>query len=205
MNLSFEGMKYLVKYPSDFEETKKYPVLIYVHGAGMRGTDIAPLTQNAFFKITDEHENFPFVRVAPLCSEDTWFDIFERLKRFVDFIRAEPFADRKKIYLIGNSMGGYATWQLSISIPDRFAAVVPICGGGMYWDAGRLRDLPVWAFHGEDDTVVLPEESRKMVDAVNACGGNARLTVYKNTMHDSWSETYRNPEVFKWMLSHSTK
>ena len=102
---------------------------------------------------------------------------------------------------MGISMGGYATWQLAMSMPEVFAAIVPICGGGMYWNAGRLANVPVWAFHGKEDPTVLVEESEKMVAAVNKNGGKAKLTVYFGCRHDSWSETYKNPEVFAWLLS----
>ena len=99
-------------------------------------------------------------------------------------------------------MGGYATWQLAMSMPEHFAAILPICGGGMYWNAGRLAKLPVWAFHGAKDTVVFPEESQKMVNAVNKSGGNATLTIYPECDHDSWTNTYSNPKVFAWLLEH---
>lgn len=99
-------------------------------------------------------------------------------------------------------MGGYGTWQLAMSMPEYFAAIAPICGGGMYWNAGRLINVPVWAFHGALDTTVLPEESKKMVDAVNKKGGQARLTVYPENAHNAWSDTYANPELFAWFLQH---
>ena len=103
---------------------------------------------------------------------------------------------------MGASMGGYAVWQLAMSMPEYFAAIVPICGGGMYWNAGRLIHVPVWAFHGAKDATVLLEESVKMVEAVNKKGGNAKLTIYPNTKHDSWTATYSNYEVFQWLLTH---
>ena len=103
---------------------------------------------------------------------------------------------------MGASMGGYATWQLAMSMPDYFAAIVPICGGGMYWNAGRLVNIPIWAFHGEQDTTVFLEESEKMVDAVNRRGGNAKFTVYPYNGHDAWSDTYSNWEVYEWLLQH---
>lgn len=93
--------------------------------------------------------------------------------------------DQSRVYIIGVSMGAYATWQMCMSHPDWFSAAVPICGGGMYWDAQRLRNLPVWAFHGALDTVVLPSESKKMVDAVNQKGGNAKLTIFEKDGHNS--------------------
>ena len=118
------------------------------------------------------------------------------------YVRDLPLADRGRIYLMGSSMGGYGAWQLGMSLPEVFAAIVPICGGGMHWNVWRLKNVPVWAFHGGKDTVVLPEESELLVNTLNRRGGNARLTVYPESEHDSWSETYRNKEVFKWLLSH---
>jgi predicted peptidase len=98
-------------------------------------------------------------------------------------------------------MGGYGIWQLAMSMPKFFAAIVPICGGGMYWNAARLVNVPVWAHHGEIDHVVKVEESVKMVEAVNKQGGNAKLTIYPDTDHNSWTPTFSNPEVFDWLLS----
>ena len=138
---------------------------------------------------------------APLCSEDCWFDMLETLKEWASVMAAHPFVDAERVYLMGNSMGGYASWQLGMSLPSLFAAIVPICGGGMYWNAGRLSSVPVWAFHGEKDTTVFVEESKKMVAAVNARGGNAKLTLYPENGHDAWTDTYRNPEVFSWLLA----
>ena len=194
-------MQYIISYPQGYTETKKYPVILFLHGAGSRGKDIDLLLDNPYFKITDNNPNFPFISIAPLCSANTWFDIFETLKQFVKKIQKEEYVELKKMYLMGASMGGYATWQLGMSLPECFAAIVPICGGGMYWNAGRLVNVPVWAFHGSKDNTVFVEESIKMVDAVNRNGGNARLTIYPECGHNAWSDTYRNPEVFKWLLS----
>lgn len=201
----FEGFKYIIKYPDCYKEGEKYPVIIFLHGAGSRGNDINILENNPYFNIVNNYSNFPFITVAPQCSNNTWFDMFEQLKKFACKISDENFADKTRIYLMGASMGGYGTWQLAMSIPEVFAAIVPICGGGMYWNAGRLVNLPVWAFHGAKDTVVFKEESIKMVDAVNACGGNAKLTIYPENRHDAWSDTYNNPEVFDWLLTCTNK
>jgi predicted peptidase len=141
----------------------------------------------------------------PLCHENTWFDMWEQLKEFILYTTTLPNVDKERIYLMGASMGGYATWAMAMSTPELFAAIVPICGGGMYWNAVRLVNVPIWAFHGAKDTTVLPEESKKMVDAVNRKGGTAKLTVYPENAHDAWNDTYRNPEVFEWLLSHKNK
>lgn len=197
----FEKLTYLLKFPKDYEEGKKYPVIFFLHGAGTRGNNIDDVKDNPFFRITKDYEDFPFIVAAPQCCADTWFDLFETLKRLALSVYGSDFTDKEHFYVMGASMGGYATWQLAMSMPDLFAAAAPICGGGMYWNAGRLVNVPIWAFHGGLDDCVYPEESKKMVDAVNGCGGNAKLTVYPDNGHDAWSDTYKNPEFFKWLLS----
>lgn len=143
--------------------------------------------------------------VAPLCSENTWFDLWGELKALVKRTVSFPFVDEKRLYMMGASMGGYATWQLAMSMPEYFAAIAPVCGGGMYWNAARLVNVPVWAFHGGKDPTVFPEESEKMVNAVNAAGGKARLTVYPENEHNAWTDTYRNPDLFAWFLSYENQ
>ena len=202
MNVSkFEELEYVVDFPRNYTKGDRCPVIVFLHGAGTRGNDINLLMQNAYFKIVSKYEDFPFITVAPQCSKNTWFDMFEQLERFVCKISAEDFADADRIYLMGASMGGYATWQLAMSLPELFSAIVPICGGGMYWNSARLTNVPVWAFHGGKDTVVFKEESVKMVDAVNRNGGAAKLTLYPDNQHDAWTDTYSNKEVFDWLLS----
>lgn len=195
-------LRCFIQYPASFSEDKQYPLLIFLHGAGTRGHDINLLANSLFFQYTGEHSDFPFVVAAPLCEVNTWFDVWEHLKNFTTDVINLPFVDKTRVYIMGASMGGYATWQLAMSMPEYFAAIVPICGGGMYWNAGRLVHTPVWAFHGQKDPVVFAEESVKMVNAVNSNGGNAKLTIYPENDHDAWSDTYRNPEVFSWLLQH---
>ena len=201
--LKLGKLTYLVKYPEGFSENGKYPVLFFLHGAGTRGTDTEVLRENVFFELT-ENMNLPFIMVAPLCSENTWLDCFEHLRWLVKEVAKLDYTDEKRIYLTGNSMGGYGTWYLAMSVPEYFAAIVPICGGGIPWNAGRLVNVPVWAFHGAKDDCVPLEESEKMVDAVNRAGGNAKLTIYPDCDHLSWTPTYSNPEVFAWLLKHES-
>lgn len=199
------GLKTVIRYPNGYEEGKKYPVLFYLHGAGTLGTNINVLLNNPCFRVTEIHDDFPFIMVAPQCPASSWFDVFEKLQGVAMDVAMADYADSERIYLMGVSMGGYGTWQLAMTRPEIFAAAVPICGGGMYWCAPRLVDTPVWAFHGKLDTCVYPEESEKMVNAVNFCGGSARLTIYPECGHDAWTLTYKNREVFEWLLSHKNK
>lgn len=203
--ICFQNIRCLIRKPKDFKEEKVHPVILFLHGAGTRGNDISKLYNNPFFSLTQAHGNLPFIIIAPLCTENTWFDMWERLKLLVKDITELPFVDKDRIYIMGSSMGGYATWQLAMSMPDCFAAIVPICGGGMYWNAGRLVNVPVWAFHGAKDETVFLQESQKMVDALNKNGGKAKLTIYPNNSHDAWSDTYKNPEVFSWLLQNKRK
>lgn len=198
--MKIQGLNCVIQFPEGYRAGQKCPTVLFLHGAGSRGTDIEIMKTNPYFTITERHQNFPFVTVAPQCSENTWFDLFETLKRLVADLPSFDFVDPDRIYLMGASMGGYAAWQLAMSMPECFAAMVPICGGGMYWNASRLVNVPIWAFHGARDSTVSVEESVKMVDAVNRKNGKAKLTVYPENNHDAWSDTYANEEVFRWLL-----
>ena len=195
------NLEYVIKYPCGFDSNKKYPLIIFLHGAGSRGKDINLIIDKPIINklIADNDTNF--IVAAPQCFADTWFEIFEQLIDFSGAMIILEFLDKSRVYLTGNSMGGYTTWQLAMTKPEWFAAIAPICGGGMYWNACRLKDVPVWAFHGLLDDVVFIEESIKMVNGVNKSGGSAKLTIYEKAMHDSWTKTYANDELYKWFLS----
>jgi len=203
--LEFRGMKYVVRFPEGYKEGESYPTIIFFHGAGTRGESVELLMGNEFFTQTAKFEKFPFVSIAPLCDGNSWFDVMETLIAFSKFILSQSYCDESRLYLMGNSMGGYATWQLAMSAPELFAAIIPICGGGMYWNAARLVNVPIWAFHGGLDPAVFPEESQKMVDAVNRRGGKAKLTIYPENGHNAWSDTYKNYDVFEFLLSHKNE
>lgn len=196
------GVKCLITYPDGYVKGEKYPLLFLMCGAGTRGKDVNILKDNPFYESVEKIERFPFVVVAPLCEENTWFDMFERLKKFIERVIDLPFVMKNRVYVMGASMGGYCTWQLAMSMPEKFAAIVPICGGGMYWNIARMVNVPAWAFHGEDDACVLVEESKKMIKWLEGCGGEAKLTVYPKTGHNAWTPTYENQEVYDWLLSH---
>lgn len=196
-------LRYVIHYPDGFEPTKPHPVLFVLNGAGSRSDDISHAVDLISIRLgVPNFPEYPFVTVAPLCNRNNWFDLFEHLEDLVRFIASQPYTDCKRIYMMGASMGGYATWQLAMSMPEYFAAIAPICGGGMYWNSGRLANVAVWAFHGGKDPVVLCRESEIMVQTINKQGGNAKLTIYPENAHDAWTDTFSNPEVYKWLLSH---
>ena len=197
--LRFKEIDYVIRYPEGFSEEEKYPLLFYIHGAGGRGRDTDKIYNHPFFAETEKF-NFNVVSIAPQCYEDSWFSIFEQLQEFVWFAINQEFVDKERVYVIGASMGGYATWQLGMSRPEWFAAIVPICGGGMYWNAGRLAHMGVWAFHGSEDKAVRPEESRKMISSLNLKGGNGKLTIYEGVPHNAWTPTFNNTEMWTWLF-----
>ena len=197
---NYGNINYIISFPNDFKNTKKYPLIFFLHGAGNRGDKLSDVIGNPFYKIIGKHDEFNFITVAPQCNKDTWFDMFTELIDFCKYIADSEFVDLNHFYGMGASMGGYGIWQLAMSCPECFAAIVPICGGGMYWNAARLKNVPIWAFHGDSDPVVDKTESVKMVEAVKACGGSAKLKIYENCGHDAWSETYGNTEVYAWLL-----
>lgn len=194
-------LQYIIKEPEN--SLKKSPSIILLHGAGTRGTDIDKLEQNPFFgtKSLISEPVSPFMVFAPLCSRDSWFDIFEQLQEFVKMVAEHPLVDANRLYLIGTSMGGYGAWQLAMTMPEYFAALVPICGGGMSWNVGRLIHTPVWAFHGREDKCVPPEMSTFMVNALKTAGGDVRFTLLDNTPHNVWDYAYGCQELFDWLLA----
>lgn len=197
---------YLLFLPEGYKEKKQgWPMILFLHGAGERGSDLNKVKVHGPPKIVQQQKDFPFIVVSPQCPEDDWWtDKVEVLINLVDDIVARYGVDTERIYLTGLSMGGYGTWALASEHPRRFAAIAPICGGGNRIMAFRLKDVPVWAFHGAKDRVVPLKQSEEMVDAIKSRGGNAKLTVYPDAGHDSWTETYNNEELYEWFLKHRT-
>ena len=189
--------KYLYYSPNTDESV---PLIIYLHGAGSRGNELSQLSHIGPIGELEKGRNIPARMVAPQCCGDTWFELFETLMDFAESTANESGVDKSRIYLTGVSMGAYAAWQLAMTKPDMFAALVPVCGGGMYWNAERLKNMPVWAFHGALDDVVLPEESIKMVRGINKSGGNAKITVFEKADHNAWDPAFALDEMWSWMF-----
>jgi len=196
--------KYLLFLPEGYgEKDKRWPLMLFLHGAGERGDDLNKVKVHGPPKIVEKQKDFPFIVVSPQCPTGLWWnDQLEVLINLLDDIVARYDVDTERVYLTGLSMGGFGTWALASRYPDRFAAIAPICGGGMRIMSFGLTKTPVWAFHGAQDKVVPLQESEEMVAAIKARGGNAKLTVYPDAGHDSWTKTYNNQELYDWLLKH---
>lgn len=197
---SYKHLKYAISYPDTYREGDKYPIIFYTHGAGSRGESLELLNIDSIIKNNPSVESF--IIVAPQCYADTWFEIFEQLIDFCVYVYAQPFTDKTRFYSCGVSMGGYTAYQLMMSRPQLFAAGIVCCGGGMYWNSARLRDIPLIAAHGAQDTVVLPCESEHMVKYINLNGGNAELKIYDECAHNCWDNVFTDKKYFDWLLSH---
>lgn len=192
-----EYLDYLFYQPDTGE---KLPLVINIQGAGARGDDIQLLYGGGMIRALLEKGQIHARVINPQCRLETWFDHYHVLCDFIESNIADPQIDPSRVYISGSSMGAYTVWQLCISHPQWFAAAVPVCGGGMYWDAGRLKDIPVWAFHGAKDDVVLCRESQIMVDRINQAGGNAKLTIFPEADHNAWDPAYHCEEMWQWLF-----
>ena len=127
------------------------------------------------------------------------------MAKLVDFVANTYSADPKRLYVTGLSMGGFGTWNLLADYPGKFAAAVPICGGGDPAKVEKMKETPIWVFHGAKDTAVSISKSEAMVDALKKIDGKVKFTMYPDAGHDSWTETYNNSEVYKWLLEQKLK
>ena len=204
---------YLLFLPDGYgaDPTKRWPLILFLHGAGERGANVWMVAKHGPPKIDTTAPNFPFIVVSPQCPNGKiWSN--DLLLALLDEIEATYPVDLHHVYLTGLSMGGYGTWSLGLSHPERFAAIAPICGGGDYitpllaegHHKEALTSLGIWAFHGGKDPTVPTVESQRMVDYMKKLGvKEVKLTIYPDALHDSWTQTYANPELFSWFLQHS--
>lgn len=193
-------LNYLLYLPENYEQQESWPLLLFLHGAGERGDDLELVKKHGPPKLIAAGKEFPFVVVSPQCRSGVWWEPIE-LTALIDEIVKTYKIDEDRIYVSGLSMGGFGTWRLAAYTPERFAAIAPICGGGeVYWTR-RFPHLPTWVFHGAKDEAVPLERSQQMVDAMKKNGGEPKFTIYPEAGHDSWTETYNNPEFYEWLLA----
>lgn len=223
-----DTLLYRILYPVDFDKSKKYPLILFLHGSGERGNDNEAQLRNGvdFFATAENRKNFPAIVIVPQCpAEDYWssvertldekgnrkFNFSEELEPtpimnlLIDLLeeyRVKPWIDLDRLYVGGLSMGGMGTFELLALKPDWFAASFPICGGGDPESAVKYAGkTSLWIFHGEVDDVIPVVRSIEMADAINKAGGDARLTIYPGVGHASWINAFKEPELLPWLFS----
>lgn len=196
---------YWIYLPEDYQADKKYPLMLFLHGMGERGENRDLVLFHGPPKLIKAGEKFPFILVSPQLSLDYKRWRVQDLTKLLDHIEKEYAVDADRVYVTGLSMGGMGTWALGIAHPERFAALAPICGGGDASLVGKLKEVPIWTFHGTEDKAVPFSQSQAMVDTLKIAKGNVRFTVYEGVGHNSWEETYNNKELYQWLLEQKRK
>lgn len=203
-----QSLHYLQYIPREAGEhpERKYPLVFFLHGYGECGPEdgsaLDRVAVHGYPKHILQGREYPFILVAPQCPLGRYWGCFvEPLDRLLrDRLAALP-VDPDRVILTGLSMGGTGTWLWGMGYPERFAAIAPVCGTGVTWYGEALKNVPVWAFHGDCDDVVPPAESLNMVSAVNRHGGHAKLTLYHGTGHNAWDFAYDDPAFLEWILA----
>ena len=200
-----DTLRYLVHLPDDYDADpdRRWPLVLFLHGSGERGSDPDLAALHGPAKLADAGRDFPFILVTPQCPESSqWVAELSTLAGLLDEVVAAHRVDPARIAVTGLSMGGYGTWSLAVRYPDRFTAIAPICGGLWLQSAAPIRNLPVWAFHGDADDVVPISATEQIVGELRSLGADVRFTSYAGVGHDSWTETYEDPRFYEWLLSH---
>jgi len=205
--------------PAGFDEKQKYPLVLFLHGAGERGDDNQAQTKNGVRFFLQNQAKFPCFIAAPQCpAKFQWVDTpWGNLKHTIPAQPTEPMQsaiellpalekefpsiDPKRVYVTGLSMGGFGTWDLITRMPKTFAAAVPVCGGADDAKAAAIVKVPVWVFHGGADDVVKTVRSRNIVAALKAAGGMPKYTEYPGVGHGCWDQAYGEAELFPWLFS----
>ena len=214
---------YRLYLPEKLDPSKKYPLVLFFHGAGERGTNNTSQLRwglKPLYTYLKSHHVEAIV-LAPQCpTQQQWVDTpwsepshtmpeqpTEALSLSIELLKStieKLPVDTNRIYVTGLSMGGFGAWDIVQRLPEMFAAAMPVCGGGDTAQARQFKNVPVWAFHGSKDTVVMPKRSRDMVKAINAAGGHAKLTEFP-VGHDSWKPAYREKEHWDWLFEQRKK
>lgn len=199
------GLPYLLFIPKGYNSSgnELWPLVIFLHGSGERGSDINAVKKNGPPKFVDTDTAFPFVvmspQLPPAANEDDPWKI-PPLDALLDHVLKTLRVDPNRVYLTGLSLGGMATWSWAAAEPQRFAAIAPISAMANASTACALKDMPVWDFHGDRDDVLDPRSDFNMVEAIRGCGGHPRMTIYPDTGHSAWEGAYADPALWMWLL-----
>ncbi len=193
-------LRYLIDLPPGYSATQgSWPLVLFLHGAGQRGNDLAIVRSQGLPQI-DPSARSSFILVAPQTPEGELWSA-DGLGALLDHLEGTLRIDRSREYLTGLSMGAFGAWELAMATPERFAAVLAISGGANPVEICRLRGVPVWIVHGDEDDVIPVSWSKTLAQRLQACQGNVRLTIYPGVGHDAWSRTYADTSVMHWLLA----
>ena len=202
-----ESVPYLLYLPKDYDLSEKsWPLMLFLHGRGESRGPLSLVTKWGPPRMLARGDHLPYIVVSPQCPvEDRWEEDGPQanLAQLLDHVTENYRVDEDRVYLTGLSLGGHGSWRLASEHPERFAAVAPICGRGNPDHAPQLKQLPIWAFHGDQDTAVPVSTSIEMAEAIRKAGGEKiRLTILEHVGHNSWSAAYATPELYKWFEEH---
>jgi predicted peptidase len=194
------SLRYLLYLPEGYDDDgKSWPLVLFLHGSGERGADLAAVTHQGLPKLAGG-KSLPFILVAPqVAAGEIWSA--DALKALLDDLQSRLRVDPARVYLTGLSMGAFGAWDLAIANPDRFAALLVISGGGNPVEVCRLKSVPVWIFHGRKDDVIPVSWAEELGKRLERCAGNVKVTIYPDVGHDAWSRTYADPAVLEWLLA----
>ncbi len=196
-------LAYLLTRPEKADKTQPLPMIVFLHGAGERGDDLKTLARHGipkYFGADAEYLGTQVVTLSPQCEGNiSWSQLTEIVMQLILEVAKKENVDFSRISITGLSMGGFGTWEMLCCYPDFFSAAAPVCGGGMSWRINT--QTPVRAFHGDIDPTVPAAYSYMMVDALNARGGHAELTIFHDCKHDSWTRTYEHTDVIPWLIA----
>ena len=213
-NARHEVMPYRLFVPIGYDKAKAYPLVIWLHGAGGEGEDnVAQIENDQTLgthtwtrpEVQAKHPAFVLVpqTVGPWATEagPSLSDPERLVTEVLASVESEYTVDAKRVYVTGQSNGGYGVWDLITKRPNLFAAAIPICGGGNVSLAYRAANMPIWAFHGDSDKTIPVTESRQMIAAIRKVGGTPRYTEFKGVGHDAWPHAFKEPGLVDWLFA----
>ena len=193
---------YILTSPDNIKEGEKLPLIVFLHGAGERGDDLEKLKIYCIPKLftrNQEHNGIRAYTLSPQCPHNTtWIDYKRELIALIDKVVYENQIDPKMVSLCGISMGGFGTWELALTYPEKFHKIAPLCGGGMNWRAWAI-SMPVRVFHGKLDDVVPISQSEAMVNSLRAQGKDVEFIVYDDLSHNCWDRAFEQTDLIEWL------
>jgi predicted peptidase len=203
------AVKYQVCVPAGYDPAKPMPLIVFLHGSGEQGDDgVKQSTVGLGPAIKANPKGWaPYLSLMSQKprARGGWPDYEDLVLAEIEQVKKDYKVDAARLYLTGLSMGGHGSWILAARHPEMWAAVAPICGWGNPADAPKLKDLPLWNFHGDKDTAVPFKKSEEMIEALKAAGGSPKFTAYPGVGHNSWDKAYREEKLWEWFLQHAKK